>query len=106
MAVYSERFFLGQLPATWQELYLVPVGAVVVLRDVEFTVPATSPTTIALSVQSASGGSAPFVSAVISAPPLHYQWQGRVVLNAGDSLWGYTGDAGASGLICGYFFPA
>lgn len=86
MTVYSTRFAAVTLSAAEPALYTVPAGYVAVIRDMEltnqtganvsFAIDLTSPGPLTATIY--YDGSFPLAS--------WFQWQGRVVLNAGDVL--------------------
>lgn len=101
MSVYSTRFFRGSLPANSLDLlYTVPATMTVVLRDMEVLVAAANDL---INVQIGTSGGTTVVW-YLSAQPASswHQWQGRTVLNSGESLYGYSGSGAAQLVISGY----
>jgi hypothetical protein len=103
VAIYSTRFFHG--PATnGQTLYTVPVGMVVVVRDLEvynFSGAVINQVQVQLGISGTTSGVLAFVNNVPASECA--QWSGRSVVNAGEELVAFSTTAGNfSMLVSGY----
>lgn len=103
--VYTQRFAVGQMPSTMAvvSLFTVPAGYTYVVRDMEFSGHGATSWGATLFISGTNAQWGRFVQSGIPS----VQWEGRVVLLAGESLNGAaTTSAGCDYVICGYAFPA
>jgi len=105
MSVYSERFVLTNGNGPWATVWTVPVGQVNILRDIEWVNGATAVSTLSMSVSSSSGA-ALFLVVVDWAAGHNFQWQGRLVMNAGDQLLANSTAGNGNLVVSGYAFPS
>lgn len=101
MSVYSTRFFRGSLPTnSLDALYTVPAGMTVVLRDIEMLTAAANDL---FNVQIGVSGSTTVVWYLSQLPAsTWHQWSGRVVVDAGETVYAYSGLGAAQLVISGY----
>lgn len=103
MAVYSRQF--GQLRTTAVPdllFYTVPAGYVAVVRDIVLYVDIDQ-TPGQIAVYTISGSNAVMIYREISPTPgVTYHWDGRQVLNAGQSLYIYSDAGRMVALVSGY----
>jgi hypothetical protein len=97
LSVYSVRLGYATVTPSGAILFTVPSGRTVVVRDIEASNSgsATSSLNVALVV-SGSGNVGNVLVLQNVAAGAHTQWEGRLVLNAGDEL--------AAGATAGSFF--
>jgi hypothetical protein len=98
LTVYSTRFISGTSTPSTGLSYTVPGGYVAVIRDVAMLPIASGLTAAAVGV---SGG-AFFWKVVTGTNGVSQQWQGRQVLNAGETLIADVAGASAEYMISGY----
>jgi hypothetical protein len=104
VSVYSHRFFCAEVTVGVTTIYTVPAGSTAILRDLElFNASSATQTFTVYLVQPGLGGVPAIVINSIGAA-LGEQWQGRVVLNAGDSLQTGTGASSQYMVLSGYLF--
>lgn len=104
MSVYSHRFFCAEVTVGVTTIYTVPVGSTAILRDLElFNASSATQTFTLYLVQPGLGGIPAIVINSIGAA-LGEQWQGRVVMNGGDSLQTGTGASSQYMVLSGYLF--
>lgn len=103
--IYSERIFGGALGLADTALYTVPAGGTVVLRDVEAYNYSAAVASLSLSVL-VSGINNHCLQLPLPAPIQSTQWQGRIVLMAGDVLQGHVTTVQNFIYISGYVFAS
>lgn len=102
MSVYSVQLFAGFIPVAATVVYTVPVGATVIVRDIELFNATSAPTDMTVSV-GVSGSPLAVIARVLLVPVLaHVQWTGRAVLNPGQDIQVSGGGTGSTVLISGY----
>lgn len=102
MSVYSTQFFLGTLAVAVQTLYTVPAGMTVVVRDIELSQGGTGPAVVTIWGQTVPGAQAYLVRQSALAPNVVFQWQGRSVLQSGQTLQAFCNAANTELWISGY----
>lgn len=102
--VYSTRFYIGVLPTALTTVYTVPAGRVAVLRDIDGTNGVAGDQYLLLYIAGffvlnldANGAS--------SGLARYYNWRGRQVLNAGESIQ-LQASAGGDIALSGYLLTA
>lgn len=105
MTTYSTQFAAVTLSANnFTNLYTVPAGDVVVVRDIEvyFGVP-----TSIFNFQVGAPGSTTIAWYIANpASNTWQQWGGRVVVPAGQSLWAYSVASSTQLIVSGYLLTA
>jgi hypothetical protein len=106
MSVYSERFFGGELTATDSQIAVVPAGSIWILRDLELLNLGVAGADCSIYAVMSPGGTATVFRA--NAVPQYEwrQWEGRVVLNAGDTVHASFTAGPMQLIVSGYSFPA
>lgn len=102
---YSTQAFLGSLPAGLQVLYTVPSGNVFVVRSLYFYGNTSGPAQFSVGVYS-PGASALLVFANPLAAGATATWEGRAVMNAGQTLQSNSSLAGVELIASGYLLSA
>jgi len=101
LAVYSTRFILRPFMTGYQS-YLVPVGYVAVVRDLDVVTEPTSGNVILLAI----AGNTIFISELGVEPAFtNQEWRGRAVAYPGDLISLDTSDT-ASGHVSGYLLTS
>jgi hypothetical protein len=101
VSTYSSRLYLGPLPTTQGVLYTCPTGVVTVVKDVELYQWSGGALFLYIAVKSGPAVGT-FAGSQVPSSTSSYQWQGRVVLNAGDELLGLSPTANNQCIISGY----
>jgi hypothetical protein len=104
VSIYSTRLALASLSTGLTLLYTVPSNVTVVVRDVETCNLSGSEDHLILVLRSSGGGQNILVSLGPIANGYTAQWQGRVVMNAGDELLAEAGIANWNVTVSGYVF--
>jgi hypothetical protein len=94
---------VGSIPSTLTTLYTVPVGATAVLRDLELFINTAASALFYIGID-VSGVIVPLIGAGTGTALSHVQWQGRVVLNPGQTVVANSGGANLVGAVSGYLF--
>lgn len=105
--VYSARLYGGQIVAAGEsDLFVVPVGMIAVVRDISITNVTPNDSDQVLVYVLITGGNADIFRA--PAVPSHgfIQWQGRQVVNAGETLAFYATDTTVRVMISGYLLSS
>jgi len=99
MGVYSDRLFLGNVPAGGpMNLFTGPTGITTVIRDLSF-IPfgGVTPWTIFFAINGIY-----FALFDVAVPTSGVHQECRVVMNPGDVLSAVTGTGGFDGAVTGY----
>lgn len=105
VSIYSTQLAVEQLTATQSVLYTVPPATTVVIRDLEVWVIAAQSGLFYIAVEASGGFVIPLVAETSAAASSKLQWQGRVVMNAGDRVVGASPQPGVQVIVSGYVFP-
>lgn len=102
MSTYSTSLFVGPVLPSPYIAYTAPSGVVIVLRDCEFYNGGAVPTTCNLNLLR-SGSFAGVAVWANNVPAGGFaQWEGRVVLEAGDQLQSGVTVSGVRATLSGY----
>lgn len=105
--IYSTRFYGGQIVAAGEtDLYTVPAGKVAVVRDISVSNVTTTDAGQLLIYVLLDAGNADLFR--VASVPSHgfVQWQGRQVLNAGETLALYETNTTIRAMVSGYLLSA
>lgn len=98
--IYSEQFYYGSGSTSGTVvLFTVPASFVYVIRCVSISWAGTGASSIVLGMNTGGGG---LLVANFSAGPADHQWEGRQVMNSGQSLRASTAVAGTTIWVSGY----
>lgn len=98
-AIYSTRLFLGSVAAgSSVTLYTAPAGSVVIIRSIDF-IPfgGSTPWEVTIGINGTF-----FFQAESATAPAAFHWEGRQVMNPGDTITCNTNTGGLDGAISGY----
>jgi hypothetical protein len=104
VSVYSQRFAVTNSVTNWVELATVPADELWILRDIELVNSGTAEASLIQMSLESPGGQAIFLTAQNVPVLAHVQWEGRIVLNAGDQFWANCVGSTASITVSGYNF--
>lgn len=103
---YSTRFYAGNIATGSPVLYTVPAGYVAVLRDGRFYASVSGDVEFAIEASIPGPLNVIILFNNSFAPGATMSFEGRVVLNAGDSLVGVTTGDYVIAILSGYLLSA
>lgn len=106
MAVYSAQLFAGTPPSGPHALYTVPAAIVAVIRDIEVYNASGGTTSFAFTHWVAGVRTSYIWASSSLANGTWQQWEGRAVLNAGESLLSEFGAGFVYAIVSGYQLTA
>jgi hypothetical protein len=101
VSVYSTSFFVGPHSGAGANVYTVPAGQTVVVRDMECYNGGSSATIVEIGTTMPGSGYTPFWHLEALGATTWAQWQGRVVMASG-SITVATGGATCYFTVSGY----
>lgn len=103
MSVYSQRLASGTFSTAGGVIFTAPSQMTTIVRDIEVWTGSVAVTSLSIELFTSGSLAAPIWVQDPTATTTHYQWTGRVVLNATDELYQLaTGAGGSYYLISGY----